>query len=74
MKTSGKRVKQSLKKELNKLLKELLEQNAFTKTSGPKYRYFAGIRSSMLKGFNLHALFRWINSHKKKIFMEKVAR
>ena len=74
IKRSGKHVKQAVKKDLMKLVNELIEQNALTETSGWKYSHFPGVPNSLLEGFNLHALLNWIDAHKKKILTEKVAR
>ena len=73
-KRSGRHSKKSTTGDLNKIVKELVSQNAFTYTSGRSYRCYAGIKSSLLSGFDMRKMYTWINKHKKNMILGRHAR
>lgn len=74
VKRSGDHVKKSTQNDLSKIVKELVTNNAFTFTPGRHYRYYAGIPSSLLYGFDMTNMFSWINNHKKYMILNRRAR
>jgi hypothetical protein len=64
-KRSGKHSKKSSRKDLEKIVNALIENNAFTFTQGRKYTSYANMKPSILCGFNIQKMFHWINEHKK---------
>lgn len=71
---SGHHVQQSSRNDLIKVVKGLIDNEAFAFTNGRTYRHFSGIESSLLANFNVSAMFKWINEHKKKVFLSKCPR
>jgi hypothetical protein len=53
---------------------ELVRCDAFTEQSNRKKKKFANIPSSLLDKFDLQSMFKWLNEHKKSIFLHKPAR
>ena len=60
--------------DLHKVVTELITQRAFCWTPGRSYGHFRDIDSSLLDGFDLNAMFRWINNYKKNIVKARHAR
>lgn len=73
-KRSGKHVKKSIKGDLGKIVKELVDNDALEYTPGRRYRYYSGIQTSILSGFSMPSLYSWINSHKKYMIFNRRAR
>ncbi len=74
LKQSGKHVQKKYSSDLNKIVKELVVNNAFRSMKGRSYKCFSGCSASLLDGFDLRDMFSWINSHKKYIYLKKSAR
>ena len=70
-KLSGKHVAKSSAKDLQTIVKELLHQQALVRV--PR-RCYGGIKSSLLAGFDLQKMYRWIDEHKKNIIPQRRAR
>lgn len=73
-KRSGKHTKRSTRKDLEKIVNSLIENNAFTFTQGRKYSSYANMKPSILCGFNMQKMFHWINEHKKYMILHRRAR
>ena len=71
---SGRHYEKSVHSDLNKVVMELSNQQAFSWTPGRRYRYFSNFDSSLLDSFDLQDRFRWINGHKKNIVRSHTAR
>ena len=63
----------SVVSDLQKIVSELVIQKAFCWTPGHTYEHFKAIDSTLLSHFDLQDMFRWINRHKRNIFMERRA-
>jgi ribosome-associated toxin RatA of RatAB toxin-antitoxin module len=66
-KTSGKHVRKSALKDMKLVVAELLDQQALSNVPGRSYSYYANSKSSILAGFDLEKMYKWINDHKKNI-------
>ena len=73
-KRSGKHVKSSSKNDTEKIVNSLVENRAFTFTSGRMYKSYAHVKPSIISGFNLQQLYQWINEHKKFMIFYRRAR
>lgn len=73
-KTSGKHVQQSVLKDMKAVVAELLDQKALSRIPGRSYSYYANAPSSILAGFDLEKMYKWINDHKKNITVGRRAR
>lgn len=71
---SGKHVMRSSRADLERIVGELLSQQAFLWTPGRTYHHFHNIKSSLLEDFDLQEMFRWIDRHKKNIELGRRAR
>lgn len=71
---SGKHSHTSVITDLQKVLQELVEQQAFKWTPGRRYYHYSNCKSSILQDFNLQNMFNWIDQHKKNIVKGKKAR
>lgn len=71
---SGRHYEISVLSDLHKIVTELSTHQAFQWTAGRSYGHFTDIDSSLLDGFKLKDMFRWINDHKKNIVSEQRAR
>jgi hypothetical protein len=74
LRESGKHVRKSIKGDFQKILKELLQNDAFQFTPKRKYRHYANIKTSILAGFDMRQMFEWINAHKKYMILNRRAR
>jgi hypothetical protein len=74
LKQSGKHVQKKYSSDLNKIVNELVANNAFRSTKGRSYKCFRGCSASLLDRFDLRDMFNWINSHKRTIYLNKSAR
>ena len=60
--------------DLRKVVNELILQKAFQPSHGRSYNHFSGIKDSLLADHDLNAFFKWINTHKKMVYLNKCAR
>eukprot|EP00794_Sanderia_malayensis_P001047 gene1047-373_t len=74
IKRSGKHVKKAAESDLKKVVKELILNDAFSIISGRKYKHFRDVKGSLLHNLHVTSLFAWINTHKRKIILQKTAR
>ena len=74
MKKSGKHTVRSDSKDFMAILNNLVANNAMEFTSGRSLNNFNGILSDPLGKIDIHALYLWINDHKKYISLDKKAR
>ena len=73
-KSSGKHIRQSLNKNMQTIVNELLHHQALVKTPGRSYLFFDGFKDSFLAGFDLKNMYHWIEQHKKHILLQRRAR
>ena len=71
---SGKHFKKSAANDIEKIVKELVTNKAFTHTPGRKYTFYSNMKPSILCGFNLQKMFTWITDHKKRMIFNRRAR
>ena len=71
---SGHHYEISVTSDIHKVITELNTQKAFCWTPGRTYGHYKDIDSSLLDGFDLKDMFRWINNHKKYIVKSRRAR
>ena len=71
---SGHQVKKRDIKDLQKVVGQLVKCDAFTEQSNREYKKFSNIPPSLLDTFDLQSMFKWLNEHKKSIFLQKTAR
>ena len=74
IKQSGKHVKKAASEDLKKIVNELITNKAFTVVKGRHYKYFRGVKDSLLDNVDSSLLFKWIDEHKKLIKLQKAAR
>ena len=74
LKQSGKHVQKKYSSDNVSIVNELVVNNAFRSTKGRSYKCFSGCSASLLDRFDLHDMFKWINSHKRTIYLNKSAR
>lgn len=73
-KKSGHHVKTRAISDLNKVVQELTKCDALTEHSSRKYKRFANIAPSVLDNFDLKSMFKWLDEHKKSIYLHKTSR
>ena len=61
-------------KDVEKLVKKLMENNAMQKRNGRKLKCYSDISPSLISDVDLQGLFKWINDHKKLVSEQKTAR
>ena len=71
---SGKHSHMSVTADLQKVLQELVEQQAFSVTPGRRYYHYSNCKSSILQDFNIQDMFNWIDKHKRDIVKGRKAR
>eukprot|EP00795_Rhopilema_esculentum_P010018 gene10018-18649_t len=71
---SGEHKRRCEKADLHKVVNELVKYDALTHKNGRKYKHFCNVNDSILDGFDMHAMFAWINEHKKKVLQKKCPR
>lgn len=74
IKRSGKHVRKSATKDLEKVVNELTSKKAMYATPGRRYEIFKNFPRTLLSGFDIHAFYQWIEDHKQTIFLKKTAR
>ena len=60
--------------DLQKIVAELMENQAMEVKSGRKYKHYSNVDQSLLHGFNLSETFKWIEQHKKQSASGLIAR
>ena len=60
---------ESLKRDLNKLVKRAVEFNIFTKLEERSYKQFSSFKRYRLANFDASSLHHWINKHRKKHYL-----
>jgi hypothetical protein len=73
-KRSGKHIKKSSSRDTEKIVMELIENDAFTFTEGRKYTSYSNMKPSILCGVDMQKMFHWINEHKKYMILYRRAR
>ena len=73
-KRSGKHTQENAAKDLQKIVKELVKEEALTYKKGRKYKAYNGMNASLLDDFNWHSLYAWIEEHKRNISLNRSAR
>jgi hypothetical protein len=73
-KRSGKHTRRSEKADMAKIIKQLVSQDALTKTPGRSYGYFSNFKPTLLHDFDLQKFYTWINDHKKYMILHRKAR
>ena len=69
---SGKHSKTaSLKTDLQKIITALSSEAALQYKKGRKYKYFSGVKASLLEDFNIHNMYSWIETHKKNLAINR---
>lgn len=71
---SGKHYCRSVAADLEKIIKELLSQNALVLQEKRHLSHFQGFQDSLLDSSDLRTLFKWITTHKKNVHLKKCAR
>jgi hypothetical protein len=71
---SGKHYCRSVAADLQKIVKELLDQNALVFQEKRDLSHFQGFQDSLLSNSDLRSLFKWITTHKKNVHLKKCAR
>ena len=72
LKQSGKHIKKKALGDLQKIVTELVSNSAFKSSLSRKYKSFSDCPPSLLNNFDLHAMFKWINGHKKAFICTKL--
>ena len=70
LKQSGLHIQKKCLGDLNKIVNELVVNNAFKCCAGRSYRHFKDCPLSLLSNSDFHGMFKWINEH-KKYFLEQ---
>ena len=71
---SGKHVSSEITNDMQKIVKELMEKRALRPTEGRHYVHYRSIKHCLIADFDLTAMFKWVNEHKKLVHLNKVAR
>ena len=71
---SGRHISKFPIKDLEKLVKKLMENNAMQKRNGRKLKCYSDISPSLISDVDLQGLFKWINDHKKLVSAQRKAR
>ena len=71
---SGKHVAQFPVKDLDELVKKLVDKSVFEYQEGRLYRHFLHFQRDPLKNLDTSKLFAWITDHKKKLSLGVKAR
>lgn len=65
--SSGKHGKCSIVKNVDTLVKRVVEENVFTFDGQRRYKHFENFERNRLAHLNLSDMFKWINKHKKHV-------
>ena len=69
---SGKHYCRSVAAELEKIVKELINENALVLQEKRDLSHFQGFQDSLLSNSDLRSLFKWITTHKKNVHLKSV--
>ena len=73
-KRSGKHIRRSEKGDMAKIVKQLLPQDALTKTPGRSYGFYSDMKPTLLNNFDLQKFYNWISDHKGYMILHRKAR
>lgn len=71
---SGKHSCKSAEGDLQKVVSQLLKENAMSSTNRRSYKVCKEMSACMLENLDMHAMYSWINDHKQNIYETKLAR
>ena len=75
IKRSGKHPStKTVSSDLEKLVNEMMRNNAMELNPGRRYEHFKHFSNSLLSKFNVHSFYKWIDDHKKNIILQNIAR
>ena len=70
---SGKHVAHQATNDIKKVVKELMDNRAMKFTKGRQYHHYRSIKHSLIADFDMTAMFKWINEHKRLVHLNKIA-
>ena len=73
-KRSGKDIRRSEKGDMAKIVKQLLSQDALTKTPGRSYGFYSDMKPILLNNFDMQKFYNWISDHKGYMILYRKAR
>ena len=65
---------EALRNYLVKIVKNLVENKAFEFINGRTYKDFTNVKSSMLEDFSVSEMFKWIDQHRKNVYLNRCSR
>ena len=68
---SGKHTIASADKDLHKIIKELVKNNALQYTKNRQYKSLNCTQTSLIEDLDVHQMYTWIESHKKNLSMKR---
>ena len=71
---SGNHIQQSRRNDLIKITQNLIDNKAFQFANGRSYNHFTQMKASLLEDFDVSEMFKWINEHKKKVYLNRCCR
>ena len=71
LRRAGKHVTKAATRDQKKIIDELVKFDVFTKHAHRKYKKFVNVDPSLLSNFNMNSMFKWINEHKRTIYLKK---
>jgi hypothetical protein len=71
---SGHHVQHSRRNDLVKVVQNLVDNKAFEFTNGRTYKKLTEIKASLLEDFSVSEMFKWINEHKKNVYLKRCSR
>ena len=74
LKRAGKDLAKAATCDQKKVTDEFLKFDISTKHADRKYNKFLNVDPSLLSNFNMNSMFKWINEHKRTIYMRKTAK
>ena len=73
-KRSGKHIRRSEKGDMAKIVKQLLSQDALTKTPGRSYGFYSDMKPTLLNNLVYNWFYNWISDHKGYMILHRKAR
>jgi nucleoside-triphosphatase THEP1 len=74
LRRAGKHVTKAATRDQKKIIDELVKFDIFTKHAHREYKKFVNVDPSLLSNLNMNSMFKWINEHKRTIYLKKTAR
>ena len=71
LKRSGRHTQASIQNDLKKIVKELKNQEALTFKKNRHYKAHTKVQPSLLDNFDVHDFYAWIETHKKKLQLNR---